>query len=169
MALPFIHLFKPEPWVSSWSFLCPYLPYPIRHKGLSMLPPIYLVNLLPFLNPHCYLPSPSHNHLRDEVKGKRLPLPFMPLFSPFQSILQPTASVRIFFNVYLFWGEREHTRAWVGEGQRERETEDSKQALHWQQKAQCGTRTHEPWDHDLSWNQTLNRLSHPSAPLGWVF
>ena len=21
-----------------------------------------------------------------------------------------------------------------------------------------------PWDHDLSWNQTLNQLSHPGAP-----
>ena len=29
------------------------------------------------------------------------------------------------------------------------------------------TRTHKLWDHDLSWSQTLNQLSHPGA--SWSF
>ena len=53
--------------------------------------------------------------------------------------------------------------AWVGEEQRERERERIPSSFfvtaQWIQ-------THEPWDHDLSWNQSqmLNQLSHPGAP-----
>ena len=66
----------------------------------------------------------------------------------------------LFLNVYyLFLRERER----AGEGQRERGTEDLKWALHWQQRSQCGARTHEPWDHDLSWSQMLSWLSCPAA------
>ena len=38
------------------------------------------------------------------------------------------------------------------------------QALSCQHRAWSGARTREPWDHDLSWSQTLNRLSHPGTP-----
>ena len=62
------------------------------------------------------------------------------------------------FNVYLFLRER------AREGQRGRETEDPKQALHCQQKGGCRALTHEPWDHDLSRGQTLNQRSRPGAP-----
>ena len=33
------------------------------------------------------------------------------------------------------------------------------QALSCQHRAWCRAQTHEPWDHDLSWSQTLNQLS----------
>ena len=54
-------------------------------------------------------------------------------------------------------------------GGAEREgTEDPKGAPCWQQWAQCGARTHKPWDRDLSRSWTLNLLSHPGAPK-WAF
>ena len=68
--------------------------------------------------------------------------------------------VNFFLFYCLFLREREST----GEEERERETEDPKQALRWQQRAQCGVQTHELWDHDLSWSWMLNQLSHPGAP-----
>ena len=34
-----------------------------------------------------------------------------------------------------------------------------------QHGAQRGAQTHKPQDHDLSQSQTLNRLSHPGAPI----
>ena len=54
---------------------------------------------------------------------------------------------------------------WVGEGQREGDTESEAGCQH---RARHGTWTHELWDHDLSWSQTLNRLSHTGAPV-WLF
>ena len=54
-------------------------------------------------------------------------------------------------------------RAQVGEGQREKcrrsEAGSVLTAAGW-----CGAQIHEPWDHDLSWSQALNWLSHPGAP-----
>ena len=58
--------------------------------------------------------------------------------------------------------ERETDRAWAGEGSK-RGTEDPKQALCWQQRAQCRAWTHKPQDHDLSWSQMLNQLNHPGT------
>ena len=67
---------------------------------------------------------------------------------------------------------------------RERETEHEKgrsrerrrhrirsrlQALSCQHRAQSGAWTHVPWDHDLSWSWTLNRLSHPGTPMLFIF
>ena len=46
-------------------------------------------------------------------------------------------------------------------GQRERETQNPKQAPGSRLRAQCGAWTHKPWDHDLSWGRTLN----PTEPL----
>ena len=54
-------------------------------------------------------------------------------------------SGRVFFNVLFIF-----ERAQVGDGQRERDTEDLKQALHWEQWAHCGAWTHKPRDHDLN-------------------
>ena len=34
-----------------------------------------------------------------------------------------------------------------------------------QHRARRGAWTHQPWDHDLSWSQTLNWLSHPGTPM----
>ena len=43
--------------------------------------------------------------------------------------------------------------------------QDPKWAPHWQQRAQCGLELTTLQDHDLSQSQTLNWLSHPSAPI----
>ena len=61
---------------------------------------------------------------------------------------------------------RERDRVWAGKGQRERHTQNPKQAPGSELSARCPTqaRTHEPWDHHLSRSQTLNWLSHPGAP-----
>ena len=69
---------------------------------------------------------------------------------------------------YLFLRKRD--RAWVGRGrERGRHRIRSRlQALSCQHRAQCGARTHELWDHDLSWSWTLNQLSHPGAPIIWT-
>ena len=58
-----------------------------------------------------------------------------------------------------------------GEGQRERERENPKQALPCQCGAQCGAQNHKPWDHDLSLNQEseLSQLNHPHAPICGIF
>ena len=57
-------------------------------------------------------------------------------------------------------------RSWVGEGQRDRETENPKQTLYCQHGTQHGLKPTKPGDHDLSWNQSwmLNRLSHQGTP-----
>ena len=54
-----------------------------------------------------------------------------------------------------------------GEDQRgSREKENSKQAPHSQDKAQCGTQFQELWDHDLSLNQESDakRTEPPGCP-----
>ena len=68
-----------------------------------------------------------------------------------------------FFNIYSWERERESTR--VGGSIREKETQiwSRLQALSCQHRPWCGGS--KPLDHDLSQNQTLNRLSHPGAPL----
>ena len=75
---------------------------------------------------------------------------------------------KFFFNVYLFLRQRD--RAWTGEGQREREAQNPKQAPapSCQPRAWRGARTHRPRDRDLSRSRTLNRLSHPGAPCAHI-
>ena len=70
----------------------------------------------------------------------------------------------LFFKCLLL---KERDRMCMGEGQRERgrhKIQSRVQALSCQHRAQHGSWTHELWDHDLSWGQTLNRLSHPGVP-----
>ena len=71
--------------------------------------------------------------------------------------------------MFIYFWDRE--RAWVGEGQRERETQNLKQApgSELQHRARRGARTHRLWDLDLSWSRKLNRLSHPGAPRAYIF
>ena len=67
----------------------------------------------------------------------------------------------------------------LGEGQRERERERERET-----ESEAGSRlwkvstepeaglkpvSCEPWDHNLSWSLMLNLLSHPGAPLRYVF
>ena len=71
------------------------------------------------------------------------------------------------FKNCLFIFETERDRAWTGEGQRERGKHSIRsrlQALSCQHRAWHGTSTHELRNHDLSWRQMLNWLSHPGAP-----
>ena len=68
----------------------------------------------------------------------------------------------IFFLMFIHFWET----APAGEGQRGRHRIWSRlQALSCWHRAQCWARTHELWDHDLSWSQTLNLLNHPGAPI----
>ena len=67
----------------------------------------------------------------------------------------------------MFVSETERDRAWVGGGGRERgrhRIRSRLQALSCQQGAWREAQTHKPWDHDLSWSWSLNRLSHPGDP-----
>ena len=69
--------------------------------------------------------------------------------------------------IYFWDSERQN----VSRGGAEREgdrIQSSLQALSCQRRAQCGARTHEPRDHDLSRSRMLNRWSHPGALL-WIF
>ena len=72
-----------------------------------------------------------------------------------------------FFSTFLFSFGTERDRAWTGEGQRERETQNRKQAPGSEPSAQSLTRgsnsqTARSWP---GWSRTLNRLRHPGAPL----
>ena len=58
----------------------------------------------------------------------------------------------ILFYFILFYFKLTILRVWTGE-QRERETENPKQASCYQCRAQHGAWSHEPWDRDLSRNQ----------------
>ena len=71
----------------------------------------------------------------------------------------------IFFNVYLFLRQREteHEQGRV-RGRGRQRIGSRLQALSCQHRVRRGALTQKPWDHDLSWSQTLNRLSHPGAP-----
>ena len=79
----------------------------------------------------------------------------------------------LFKCIYLFWErdrERQSERERTSEGQREGDRENPKRTPHHQHRARCQARTHEPWHHDLSWNQEpVNRLSHPGTPQSIVF
>ena len=78
------------------------------------------------------------------------------------------------FFLSLFIFERERGRQSVSRGGAERERgrhriQSRLQPRSCQHRARLGARTHEPWDHDLSWSWTLNRLSHPGAPTYYHF
>ena len=58
-----------------------------------------------------------------------------------------------------------------GGAERERETQNLSrlQVLSYQHRAQRGSQTHKPRDHDLSQSQMLNQLSHPGPPPLLIF
>ena len=60
--------------------------------------------------------------------------------------------------IYLFETETAEAEVW----QKERE----KQTALWAGNPMWSS-IPRPWDHDLSWRQTFNRLSHPDAPGGY--
>ena len=74
-----------------------------------------------------------------------------------------------FFLMFLFIFETETEHEWGRGRERGRHRIGSRlQAVSHQPRAWRGAPTHGPQDHDLSWSQTLNRLSHPGAPIPWV-
>ena len=77
--------------------------------------------------------------------------------------------IKKIFYVYLFLKERKTQCEWGRGREREGDTIQSRvQAPSCQHRAWLRARTHKPWDHDLSWGQMPNRLSHPGAP-GYVY
>ena len=69
--------------------------------------------------------------------------------------------------MFIYFLGTERDRAWTGEGQRERETQNRKQAPGSEPSAQSPTRgsnsrSTRSWP---GWNRTLNQLRHPGAPL----
>ena len=68
--------------------------------------------------------------------------------------------------MFIYFGDRERQSMSPGGAERERETQNQKQAPGSELSARSLTRgsTHKPWDHDLSRSRSLNRLSHPGAP-----
>ena len=81
--------------------------------------------------------------------------------------------ILIFFLMFIF--ERERERETEHEWRRGRERgrhriQSRLQALSCQHRTRRGAGTHQPRDHDLSWSQMPNRLSHPGPQdvvLGW--
>ena len=76
-----------------------------------------------------------------------------------------------FFFQHLFIFGTKRDRAWTGEGQRERETQNRKQPPGSEPSAQSPTqgsnsRTARSWP---GWSRTLNRLRHPGAPKSVYF
>ena len=76
-----------------------------------------------------------------------------------------------FFTVYFWERETERQRqkqSMNGRGaERERHRIWSRfQTLSCQHRALHRAPIHEPWDHDLSWSQMLNQLTHLGAPRG---
>ena len=76
---------------------------------------------------------------------------------------------------YFHWRSiftTERDRAHVGEGaEREGETESGAGSRLWaiSTEPDAGLELTQLWDHDLSWSQTLNRLSHPGSPVTFYF
>ena len=65
-----------------------------------------------------------------------------------------------FFLMFIYFWDRE----WQREGaKRERVTEKPKWAQHWQQRAQCGSWTHEPWDH-MTWAKVRHLTGWATHP-----
>ena len=71
-----------------------------------------------------------------------------------------------FFLMFIYFWDRERQSASGRGAERGRHRIPSRlQAPSCQHRAWCRAWTHEPWDHDLSWSQTLNRLSHLGTPV----
>ena len=63
-----------------------------------------------------------------------------------------------------FWKRERESERWRGKESGRHRIQSRLQGLNNQHRAWCGAQTHEPWDHDLSWSWTVNKLSHPGVP-----
>ena len=72
------------------------------------------------------------------------------------------------FLMFTYFWDRERQSMSRGGAERERGRHRNwsrLQAPSCQHRAWCRASTHRPWDHDPNRSQTLNRLSHPGAPV----
>ena len=82
-----------------------------------------------------------------------------------QEIDSPEINPHLCLNCLFCERERESARAWAGEGQRERGTEDPKQARGGQPRARWGLeRINREMVTSAIERRTLNRRRHPAAP-----
>ena len=117
------------------------------------------------------VPFGDFEPLSQLLVGARNPWHSLPCHSSFFLDPHVTFSSFLLFSslplllMFIYFWETERDRAWAGEGrERERHRIQSRlQALSCQHRAWCRARTHEPWDHDLSWSRMLNQLSHPPS------
>ena len=89
-----------------------------------------------------------------------IPLPYFIFLLSFNAII---ICMCVCFNVYFWESETEYGQGRGRERGRHR-IRSRLQAESCQHRARRGASTHEPWDHNLSRNRMLNRLSHPGAP-----
>ena len=90
---------------------------------------------------------------------------FVLSFLPFYFI------VLFFFLTFIYFWDRERQSMNRGRS-RERGRHriwNRLQDLRCQHRSRRGAQTHGPWDHDLSRSRTLNRPSHPGAPISLLF
>ena len=130
--------------VSPWKFA--------YHLGNSMIG-VSLFSLMVMLNVRCLKHWASSKFTE---KGKKVISVWCVLFY---------FILFYFFNVYFSDRGRQ---SMSGEGQRERHTHriwNRLHALSCQHRSQCGSRTHEPWDHDLSWSRCLTDWATQEPPV----
>ena len=123
-----------------------------------------LMDLLLFLSPYGLITSSVKL-----LSTVRLILSLKKSAALFHSQLSYTGrAALVFFKKFscLFLFETERDRARVGEGQREGETQNLKQAPGSERSAQSPMRGSNSRlrDHDLIRSRTLNQLNHPGAP-----
>ena len=84
---------------------------------------------------------------------------------PHNWLSHPGAPIKKFLMFTYFW-DRERQSVSRGGAEREGDRIRSRlQAPSCQHRAWRGAQTHGPRDHDLSWSQPLNRMSHPGTPV----
>ena len=91
---------------------------------------------------------------------------FQTSYSELYSFYSYKSSLKSFFNVFIYFWDRERQSMSRGGAEREGDTESEAgfQAPSCQHRAWRGARTHEPWDHDLSRSRTISQLSPPGTP-----
>ena len=68
----------------------------------------------------------------------------------------------------IYYSERESASGGGAEEEGDAESEAGSGLRAVKHRDRRGARTHKPRDHDLSRSRTLNRLSHPGAPLMFI-
>ena len=87
-----------------------------------------------------------------------------------QNVPKSDINNRLFiFLMFIYFWERKSVQVSRGGAERDGERGSDVGSGLTAEKTQCGARTHEPQDHDLSRSKTLNQLSHPGAPITGYF